>query len=216
MRLHLEVTDHLAERAAEAFADAIRGALATKERCSLALSGGHSPGPAFRALAQMPIDFARVDLFQVDERVAPRGSSDRNLTLIENDLLTHIAGASPVLYEMPVDGEPDPDAYARTLPDVLDIVHLGLGPDGHTASLVLNDPVLDVTDRRVAMCGPYQGYLRMTLTFPALDAATKTIFLVDGEDKRDALRRLLASDPSIPAGRLNAEDVLVLTDVSGV
>jgi len=212
--MDVEVSDHLADRTAKVLADAIRAALATKERCSLALSGGHGPGPAFRALAQMSIDFARVDLFQVDERVAPRGSADRNLTLIESEFLAHVVGDPPVVHEMPVDGEPDPAGYERVLPDALDVVHLGMGPDGHTASLVPDDPVLEVRDRAVAMSGSYQGYVRMTLTYPTLDAAGKIVFMIDGEAKRDALTKLVKRDPSIPAGRLHAEDMLVLTDIS--
>jgi 6-phosphogluconolactonase len=213
--MRFEVTDRLAERTAEELHDAIVGVLRTDERCSLALSGGHGPAPAFRALARMPIDFARVDVFQVDERVAPRGHPDRNLTLIEDAFLSNIEGDPPRMYEMPVDGTPDPDRYAHELPAVLDVVHLGMGPDGHTASLVPGDPVLEVRDRRVAMSGPYQNYLRMTMTYPTLDAAAKIIFMIDGETKRDALRKLEAGDTSIPAARIAARDVLVLTDVSG-
>jgi 6-phosphogluconolactonase len=212
--MRVERTDHLAQRTASELGDAIRAVLATNERCSLALSGGHGPGPAFRALAQMPIDFSRVDLYQVDERVAPRGHPDRNLTLIEREFLSYIEGDPPAVHEMPVDGEPDPDAYARVFPPSLDVVHLGMGPDGHTASLVPNDPVLDVTDRAVAMSGPYQSYMRMTLTYPALDAAAKIFFMIDGDAKRDALQKLIAGDVSVPAARIRAPDVLVLTDIS--
>jgi len=212
--VRFEVTNDLAGRTADALADAIREALAAKDRCSLALSGGHGPGPAFRALAAMPLDLSRVDLFQVDERVAPRGHPDRNLTLISNEFLSLIPGDPPRVYEMPVDDGPDPNAYARELPPVLDVVQLGMGPDRHTASLVPDDPVLDVRDRTVAMSGPYQGYERMTLTFPALDDAAKVIFMIDGESKRDALGKLRSGDESIPAARVRAKDVLVLTDIA--
>ncbi len=214
MNAHFEVTNALAQRTAEKLQGAIVETLARSERCSLALSGGHGPAPAFRALAAMPIDFSRVDLFQVDERVAPRGHPDRNLTLIEHEFLANIPGDPPRVYEMPVDGEPDPDRYARELPPTLDVVHLGMGPDGHTASLVPNDPVLEVRDRRVAMSGPYQSYVRMTLTYPTLDAASKIVFMIDGAAKRDALRKLEDGDRSIPAGRIDARDVLVLTDIA--
>jgi 6-phosphogluconolactonase len=103
--------------------------------------------------------------------------------------------------------------YADELPEHIDLVHLGLGPDGHTASLVPGDPVLEVRDRLVAVtAGEYQGRRRMTLTYPALEAARRIVWLVTGADKRDALAQLLGGDPSIPAGRVKARNALVICD----
>jgi len=167
----------------------------------------------FALLGGMQIDWDRVDAFQVDERVAPDGDPDRNLTQLRENLP---AGALGRLRPMPVTDE-DLDAaafdYEAELAKPLDLVHLGLGPDGHTASLVPGDPVLEVTDRLVAPTGgEYQGRRRMTLTYPALADARRLFWLVAGEDKRDALAKLLAGDPSIPAGRVEASDAVVLTD----
>jgi 6-phosphogluconolactonase/glucosamine-6-phosphate isomerase/deaminase len=153
-----------------------------------------------------------VTIYQVDERVAPDGDADRNLTHLRRSLPP---AAAADVRAMPV-GAHDLEAaaadYARMLPERLDLVHLGLGPDGHTASLVPGDPVLEVADRDVAVTGAYQGRSRMTLTFPALDRAREVLWLVTGEDKVDALRRLLGGDETIPAGRVRTESQLVLAD----
>jgi 6-phosphogluconolactonase len=156
---------------------------------------------------------AGVAVFQVDERVAPEGDPDRNLTAIRAALPD---AALDRLRPMPVD-EADLEGatarYEEALPGRLDLVHLGLGADGHTASLVPGDAVLEVRDRRVAMtAGEYQGRRRMTLTYPALNAARRILWLVAGEDKRDALGRLLKGDRSIPAGRVESADSIVICD----
>jgi 6-phosphogluconolactonase/glucosamine-6-phosphate isomerase/deaminase len=154
-----------------------------------------------------------VSIFQVDERVAPDGDPDRNLTMIRAALPD---AAIERLHAMPVEDSDLGAAAARyeaELPAQVDLVHLGLGPDGHTASLVPGDAVLEVRDRRVALtAGEYQGRLRMTLTYPALNAARRLLWLVAGDDKRDALARLLDGDPSIPAGRVEAGSAIVVCD----
>jgi 6-phosphogluconolactonase len=167
----------------------------------------------FELLAAEEIDWSATGIFQVDERVAPDGDPDRNLT----HMLERLPPAAVErLRPMPVTADDLEGAAARyeaELPDALDLVHLGLGPDGHTASLVPGDSVLEVTDRRVAWTGgEYQGHRRMTLTYPALADARRIFWLVDSAGKDEALDKLLARDPSIPAGRVDAADALVLTD----
>jgi 6-phosphogluconolactonase len=199
--------------AAAAFlASLIAETLAAKGACAIALSGGTTPGPTFRALRTKDVDWGRVRVFQVDERVAPDDDPDRNLTHLRQSLPSQ-AGAD--VRPMPVtadDLDLAADEYARSLPDAFDLVHLGLGPDGHTASLVPGDPVLEVMDRDVALTGVYQGRRRMTLTYPVLDRAPHVLWLVTGQDKVDALRRLRAGDRSIPAGRVSSADSLVIAD----
>jgi 6-phosphogluconolactonase len=168
----------------------------------------------FELLSDGPMDWSRTSMFQVDERIAPTGSPERNLTHL---VLSLPLACQSAIRPMPV-GADDLEAAAReyeySLPERLDLVHLGLGPDGHTASLVPGDPVLEVADRSVALTGgEYQGRRRMTLTYPALDRARSIFFLVLGDDKREAFGKLLAGDRSIPAGRVAAERMVLITDL---
>jgi len=201
-------------RAAELIAAYGGATIDERGRFALAMSGGRSPWAMLAILGEMEeMPWDRTDLFQVDERIASPGSPDRNLTHMVLGLsMDHQAALRP----MPVT-QRDLDGAAReyeaSLPDRLDLVHLGLGPDGHTASLVPGDPVLEVTDRRVAITAePYQDHRRMTLTYPALDAARRIVWLVTGPDKREPLAKLLAGDESIPAGRVRNEEMVVVAD----
>jgi len=188
-----------------------RASVSDHGRFTFAVSGGKTPWAMFAELAHEEVDWPSVTIFQVDERVADEGDPDRNLTHLRESL----RGAPAEVVPMPVN-DPDLDAaaadYAKRLPDAFDLVHLGIGPDGHTASLVPGDPVLEVSDKLVAVTRPYQGHKRMTLTYPALARADEIVWLISGEDKRDALAKLLVSDPSIPAGRVEARRSVILAD----
>jgi 6-phosphogluconolactonase len=211
----------VAEQAAKLIATEARSATAERGRFVLAVSGGHTPWIMLKALAKEDVPWDKVHLAQVDERVAPAGHPDRNLTHLQESLLEHAPLPPDQLYAMPVES-PDLEAgareYAKVLqqiagtPPVFDLIHLGLGPDGHTASLVPGDPVLDVTDADVAVTGVYQGRRRMTLTFPVLNRARRILWLVTGAEKVEMLKRLSKADPSIPAGRVNQERALVFAD----
>jgi 6-phosphogluconolactonase len=201
-------------RAAELIAGAGAEAAAERDRFAFAMSGGRSPWAMLAILGeleQMPWD--RTELFQVDERLAAPGDEARNLTHMVLGLsMDHQATLRP----MPVtqrDLAAATREYEASLPDRFDLVHLGLGPDGHTASLVPGDPVLEVGDRRVAMTATaYQDHRRMTLTYPALDAARRIVWLVTGPDKREPLQKLLSGDDSIPAGRVRNDNMVVVAD----
>ncbi len=203
-----------ARRAAELIAADGDAAVAERGAFAFAMSGGRSPWAMLAILGELEeMPWQQTELFQVDERVASPGSEDRNLTHMVLGLsMDHQTALRP----MPVT-QRDLDAAAReyesALPERFDLVHLGLGPDGHTASLVPGDPVLEVGDRRVAITGTsYQGHPRMTLTYPALDAARRILWLVTGPEKRDPLAKLLAGDESIPAGRVENEAMIVVAD----
>ncbi|HEU5253120.1 MAG TPA: 6-phosphogluconolactonase [Solirubrobacterales bacterium] len=216
MPIELEVAGDekaASRRAAELIAAAGGEAAAERNHFTLAMSGGRSPWAMLAILGEleeMPWD--KTELFQVDERVASPGSPDRNLTHMVLGLsMDHQAALRP----MPVtqrDLEAAAQEYESMLPERLDLVHLGLGPDGHTASLVPGDPVLEVTDRRVALTGDYQGHPRMTLTYPAINDARRIVWLVTGPDKVEPLQKLLAGDESIPAGRVRNENMIVVAD----
>jgi 6-phosphogluconolactonase len=201
----------VARRGAEAIEEVAADAVARRGSFAIALSGGRTPEQMLGLLAGSGVAWARGGIWQVDERVAPDGHADRNLTGL---LAALPAPAREVVHPMPVT-EPDlaaaAERYAASLPR-LDLVHLGLGDDGHTASLVPGDAVLEVRDRDVAVTSDYRGRRRMTVTYALLDRVPFALWLVTGADKSPVLPLLLAGDGSIPAGRVRAERRLVLAD----
>jgi 6-phosphogluconolactonase len=200
--------------AAELIASTGQEAIDDKGEYDLALSGGKTPWAMIGLLGDMEeMPWEDAHIFQVDERVAPPGDEARNLThLVQMLSIDHQAALRP----MPVtsrDLELSAAEYEVHVPEQLDLVHLGLGPDGHTASLVPGDSVLEVEDRRVAMTwDPYEGHRRMTLTYPALAAARKILWLVLGEKAREPLAKLLAGDRSIPAGQVENDNMVLVCD----
>jgi 6-phosphogluconolactonase len=205
-----------AAAAAAAFmAELVSQAVGDRGRGDVAVSGGRTPRPMFEALAGCGLAWGGVTIFQVDERVAPDGDGSRNLTA----LAASLAAVPAVIEPMDVTAE-DLDAaadrYAGALPGRFDVVHLGLGADGHTASLVPGDPVLDVADRLVALTQPYQEHRRMTLTYPGLARADVALWLVAGADKQQAIQQLLDGDTSIPAGRVEAARSVVFADAASL
>ncbi|MGI9116210.1 MAG: 6-phosphogluconolactonase [Gaiellales bacterium] len=205
----------VSKAAAERVATAARDAVAARGVFSLAVSGGRSPWAMFADLAELDMPWEAVEIYQVDERIAPEGDPLRNLTHLRESLGPQL----PVqIHPMPVE-DADPEAgaraYAGDLPTTIDMIHLGLGPDGHTASLVPGDPILDVDDRLIAVTGgEYQGTHRMSMTYPELAKTRGLLWLITGEDKRGPLQQLLAGDPSIPAGRVTAPTSVILADAA--
>jgi 6-phosphogluconolactonase len=213
--------DTVAREAAKFIAGEAQAAVAARGRFVMAVSGGHAPWQMLRALANEKVPWESVHVVQVDERVAPAGDPDRNLTHLRESLLEHAPLRAEQIHAMPVESadlEVAVKGYATTLreiagsPPVLDLAHLGLGPDGHTASLVPGDPVLNMTDADVALTGVYQNRRRMTLTYPMLNRARRILWLVTGGDKVDALARLRAGDTSIPGGRIQQHQAVLLAD----
>ena len=204
----------------------------------LALSGGSTPRPAFEALASMPIEWDRVHVWQVDERIAPDGDPRRNASMLDEALLGQLPPAGeggPHAHLMPV-GHLGVDratalvptspeltavvaAYRQMLsaagdPPVLDVVHLGIGPDGHTASWVPGDEGIDAGDEVGVTSTIYQGTRRLTLTPACVNRARARVVMVAGDDKADALGRMLAGDPSVPASRVTTTSTTVITSIA--
>src|SRR5215475_9665917 len=213
--------DSVAREGAAIVAAEARAAIAARGRFVVALSGGRTPWLMLRALANEDVPWDDVHVVQVDERIAPSGDPDRNLTHLRESLLGQAHLRLLQIHAMPVEA-PDLEMaaarYAMTLqqiagsPPVLDLVHLGLGPDGHTASLVPGDPVLDITDADVAATGSYHGRRRMTLTYPIINRSRRILWLVTGKEKAGMLARLQAGDASIPAGRVSGDHAFVLAE----
>jgi 6-phosphogluconolactonase len=213
--------DVVADKAAAIIADAACAAVTSRGRFIMAISGGHTPWLMLRALAGGELPWRQVHVFQVDERVAPAVDPDRNLAHLRDSLLDRAPLSPDHVHAMPVEAAElgrAAEQYALTLrdvagsPPVLDLIHLGLGADGHTASLVPGDPALDVTDADVAVTGPYQGRRRVTLTFPIINRSRLILWLVTGGEKAEALVRLRDGDRSIPGSRVHQNRALVLAD----
>lgn len=192
-----------------------------------AVSGGSTPRRMLELLSERTdLDWSRTHLFQVDERVAPDGSDDRNASMLDSALLTEpfLDANSPAgIHLMPVTSN-DLDAaaarYAELMdshagsPVVFDLVQLGMGSDGHTASLIPDDPILDVDDVDVAMTGEYQGRRRMSFTWPVLDRAKHLLWVIGGASKQDAVQQFLDNDPAIPATLPTQARATVLLDAA--
>ncbi len=222
MKIEVHPDDETAARdAARIIAADARAAVSSRGRFIMAVSGGRTPWLMLRALAREQLPWEHVHAVQVDERVAPAGDPDRNLAHLRESLLDHAPLRPAQIHAMPVE-VPDLNRaaheYAAILqevagtPPALDLVHLGLGADGHTASLVPGDPVLDVSAADVAVTRPYQGRRRMTLTFPIINRSRRILWLVTGREKARALARLRDKDPSIPASRVRQDRALILAD----
>ena len=222
----LRDADAVARRAAALIAAEARAAAAARGRFAMAVSGGSTPWQTLRALANEDVPWDRVDVFQVDERVAPGGDPERNLTHLRESLLPRASLDEERLHAMPVE-DTDLEGAARHYagemaevagsPPVLDLIHLGLGADGHTASLVPGDPVLEVADADVAVTArPYQGRRRMSVTYPLLERARRILWIVTGAAKREMLDLLRKGDASIPAGRVRRDRATVLADAAAI
>lgn len=223
--MNLQITDtpeSVAKLAATFIANEARSAIQNRGRFIMAVSGGKTPWIMLRHLAEEKIDWDKVHVFQVDERIAPEGSVDRNWTHLQESFLKEKEATKAIhLYPMPVtvpDINTGADQYTQSMhdlmgvPAVFDLIHLGLGSDGHTASLIPGDPVLKVMDREVALTGLYQGHQRMTLTYPILNRSRKILWVVTGKEKQLALQQILNKEKSIPGGTILQNHATIMAD----
>jgi len=219
----LNTSDDVASRAAQIIAADARAAVATRGCFVMAVSGGRTPWQMLRALANEEVPWAGVHVVQVDERIAPAGDKDRNLSHLRESLLSHAPIPENQIHAMPVESQ-DLDQACRDYtallnsicgnPAVIDLAHLGLGPDGHTASLIPGDPVCDIQNAEVALTGIYQNRRRMTLTYPVLNRSRHILWVVTGAEKAPMVPRLLAGDVGIPAGSIQQTNATLLADTS--
>ncbi len=222
--MRLEVAKTAAEAAATAarlIANILGIALGRRSQASLAFSGGSTPLPMLQALAREPLDWSAIHVFQVDERVVARGDSARNLGALDDILVWRGPLPRRNLHPMWVDRQDlagAADDYAAELaqlagdPPVLDVVHLGLGGDGHTASLFPGDRALAVTDRGVTVTAEHNGHRRMTLTLPVLNRARSVLWFVTGADKSGVVADLYAGGAPFPAGRVARRRAILVAD----
>jgi len=195
--------------AAEWVARQLRNAVRLRGAATVAVSGGSTPALMFADLAQMDVEWEAVDLWQVDERVAPDDDPARNARL-----LAALPVAKKRLHLMAVTARDQRAAarrYAATLPERFDVVHLGMGDDGHTASWPPADAVIDSAEP-VAMSGLYNGFVRMTLTPLVVNGARHRLVLAPGAAKATPMRRWLLEDRSLPIQRVRRTNTVVVID----
>lgn len=216
-RVILKDPESAARWAAGRMAEWLMEAIDARGRASVALSGGRSPWIMMADLFRRNLPWDAVDILQVDERVAPDGDDIRNMSRLGPLIVGSPAEMARVHPMQVADGVDAAVAdYRAVLDDLggpIDVVQLGLGDDGHTASLVPGDPVLTVTDAPVAATtSRYRGTTRVTLTYPVLAAARHVLWLVTGQDKHEMVRLLEDGDPEIPAGRVSAPAQILVLD----
>ena len=219
MRINVvDDAEQLAWEVASFIAARLASAIDERGRAVVAFSGGSTPAAMLRRLAATEVDWSAVTVFQVDERIAPDGSEDRNATMLNRELLDAVAAQA---YLMPVTRDrvdTAAESYALLIGDVcggvLDVAHLGLGGDGHTASLVPGDPVVDEIHADVAVTGEYQGRRRMTMTLPLLNRARAVVWEVAGAGKAGAVAKLVAGDAGIPAAGVIQDHATLFVDAA--
>jgi 6-phosphogluconolactonase len=226
----------VARRAAEEVAARAAAAIAARGTFTLALAGGSTPRALYMLLAdpagpfRAAVPWGQVEIWFGDERNVAPDHADSNFRMADEALLRHVAPAAVHRMEGERDAAEAAERYEAELvrrfgpgpPPRLDLVLLGLGPDGHTASLFPGTAELD--ERRRWVAAPWVRTLsarRITLTFPVLDAAAAVLFVVAGEGKRDAVRRMLTPPPGkplVPAARVRpvSGDLLVVADAAAL
>ncbi|MEX2588131.1 MAG: 6-phosphogluconolactonase [Actinomycetota bacterium] len=217
--VHILPAEQLPEAAAEHIANVLERGIYERDSCSIAFSGGGTPNPMFEALAQRPVDWPSVELFQADERLVPAGHPDHNFTALDSHLISKVPLSPDRVHPMETEAS-DPAAaaarYERTLarraPHGLGMVHLGLGDDGHTASWPPGDTTVLDSPKLVEVVGPYRDYLRMTLTPRAIRNTGSILWMVAGSGKAPALKQLVDADPRIPAWHARVEGSTILAD----
>lgn len=222
--LDIAANERWPERAAEVMAAAIAASIDRSGRCLMALSGGSTPAPVFEALAGKDLLWDKVTILQVDERIVPADDEGRNLGQQRRAFENLGARWLPLPVDEILAADDDAnvaaalDRFVMDLieladdPPILDLVHLGLGDDGHTASLVPGDPLVNEMRDYVGLTAEYRGTRRMSLTRPVLDRARMVVWLVSGASKAEPLGRLLSGDMTIPAGLIRPAHSVVLAD----
>jgi 6-phosphogluconolactonase len=211
--------------AADWLTERITEDVTARGRCVIAWSGGETPWQTLEQLITRQVPWHAVHVVQVDERIVGDDDPRRNFTRIHELLCKRGRLEESHLHPMPV-GRPDPDLaardYAKTLasvagsPPILDMVQLGLGTDGHTASLLPGAPTLKITDRDVAATETVAGTRRMTLTLPCINRARAHCWIITGTQKAVRLRELLAGREEIPAVRVARDEAIVFADAAAL